>query len=170
MNAENAERNLWDQIRSLTQISIRLAQWGITALLALLTALFFIRNEMRTSLVDLPRDHPLPWWRFIPGDLILWMVAILFFRMSAWIRKRLFYYIEALRNLPKEFPEQAVRVYPEFPKDTTAEPPPGKTFPSLRITHHNRTMGIHIVALFFFVPLADCILYGLQWVFWWLKT
>ena len=171
MNAENAEKNLWDQMRSITQISIRIAQWGITTLLGLLTALFFIRREMLAGLPDLPPRHPLPVIRFIPGNLVLWVVAILFFRMSSWIRKRLFYYMNALRELPKAYPDDKVKVYPPLPETNTSTPVDSqKTWPLLRITHNNKTMGVHIVTLFFFVPIADCILYATQWLFYWMQV
>jgi hypothetical protein len=168
MNAENAERNLWDQIRSITQISIRLAQWGIATLLGLLTALFFIRREVAEA-SGIAAGHPVAIVRFITGNIILWGVAILFFRMSKWLRKRLFFYMTKLRELPNEYPNENVRVYPEIPRDA---PDPKRIWQRLlfflKITDDNRTMGVHIGTLFFFVPIVDCILYSLQWYFWWL--
>jgi hypothetical protein len=170
MNAENAERNLWDQIRSLSQISVRLAQWGLATLLGFWTALYFVRRDMLptpssppaapvlpaapSGLAELafilPARHPLPVVRFIFGNLVLWAVAYMFYKMSGWIRQRLFYYIKSLRALPEEYPQESIRVYPTMPDN-------------------NRTMGVHMVTLFFFVPCADCFVYAMNWCFWWLK-
>jgi len=169
MNAENAEKNLWDQIRSLTQISVRLAQWGITTLLGLLTALFFIRRELHEGLGNLPPKHPLPVLYFIVGNLILWLVAVMFYRMSSWIRKRIFYYIGCLRKLPEMYPDDKVKVYPEIPRENenSQRLRDRALLHFFRITPDNRTIGIHIGILFFFVPATDCFLYGFSWLCWW---
>src|ERR1035437_2728013 len=169
MNAENAEKNLWDQVRSLSQISVRLAQWGLATLLGFWTALYFVRKDMlgalssplvtpspsptASSALDaflLQARHPLPIVRFVIGNVLLWLVDFMFYKMSNWIRTRLFFYIKCFEELPTIYPDENVRVYPKMPPN-------------------NRTMGINIVALFFFVPFADCVLYGLNWCFWWLK-
>jgi hypothetical protein len=189
MNAENAEKNLWDQIRSLTQISVRLAQWGIGTLLGLLTAIFFLRKETFGAFPGTTPGHPLFFWRFVTGNLFLWFVAVLFYRMSKWIRRRIFYYIAKLRELPQAYPSDNVKLYPEFPPDgpvtqafwrraidlfKSNQTEHGQTLwhriiDLFKLPNDNRAMGVHIGTLFFFVPIADCILYGLQWVFWWFQ-
>jgi hypothetical protein len=90
--------------------------------------------------------------------------------MSKWIRKRIFFYIAKLRELPKAYPDDNVRIYPEFPLDSKDTQTFWRRVIALfRITDDNRTMGVHIGILFFFVPVADCLFYGLQWCFWWLQ-
>ena len=167
VNAENAERNLWDQIRSITQISVRLAQWGITTLLGLWTALFFIRKEMLEMLPAVPVGHPLSFARFLPGNLVLWAIAGLFYRMSKWLRKRLFFYIAQFKGLPEAYPGENVKVYPPIPSESkNVQTFWERVIALIKITDNNRTMGIHMGALFFFVPFSDCAFYGLQWLFW----
>jgi hypothetical protein len=40
------EAILWEELRGLRDISLRLLQWGVTALASLQTALFFLRKDI----------------------------------------------------------------------------------------------------------------------------
>lgn len=142
MNAENAERNLWDQIRSVTQISMRVIQGGITILAGLLTAIAFYRKDM-TEMMHYDKAKPYPFGHWIIGFLILVIVAWIFTGMSMWVRKRLSFYVEALSNLPKAYPDEPVKLYPEFPSDRS-------------IVNYTRW-------IFWLFPLIDVILYMARW-------
>jgi len=143
MDAENAEKNLWDQIRSVTQVQMRVIQGGITILSALLMAIAFYRKDM-SDVMGYDNKLPYPFSHWIIGFLLLIIVAFIFYNISLWVRKRLFYYIEALRNLPKEYPDDNVKIYPEIPKDTSV---------------------INFTRLIFWVfPSIDFVIYTVKWI------
>lgn len=143
MNAENAEKNLWDQIRSVTQLQMRVIQGGITILSALLMAIAFYRKDM-SEMLGINNKIPYPFGHWIIGFSILLIVTFIFYSISSWIRSRLFYYLEALRNLPNEYPGDNVKVYPEIPKDTSV---------------------INFTRLIFWVfPFIDFFIYSVKWI------
>jgi hypothetical protein len=117
MNVENIEKNLWDQIRSLTQVLFRLFQWGLTTLVGVQTAIVFIRKDY-AEMLKIPNGKPLAPQHYLIGTCVLLIVAIMFFLMTKWISRRLLYYIDALRNLPQQYPNENIRIYPDIPHDT----------------------------------------------------
>jgi hypothetical protein len=138
MNAENAEKNIWDQIRSLTMVQVRLCQWGVTTLVGLETAIVFIRKDY-IDMLKLPSGTPLLPRQQLVGTFVLFVVAFMFFMMSRWISHRLLYYMEALRKLPQQYPGVDIRIYPEIPQD--------------------RSVRYYPRILYFFFPCFDLFLY-----------
>ena len=143
MNAENAEKNIWDQMRSLTQIQVRVMQGGVTTLVGLQAAIFFLRKDYAEISRLRPGSH-LPWFYQFIGAFILLLVAIIFFLISSWIGKRIMFYLQALRELPKQFPNDNVQIYPVIPKD-------------VRVRYYTRFF-------YFFFPALDLFLSFLRWI------
>jgi len=49
---ELKEKYLREEIRALRESTIRIMQWGVTLLVSLQTALFFVRQELLTRYLD----------------------------------------------------------------------------------------------------------------------
>jgi hypothetical protein len=74
------EKILWEELRSLRDVSFRLLQWGVTVLASLQTAIFFLRKEVRDTMVaskELESHLPLPFARYLMGTLVLSVVAVI---------------------------------------------------------------------------------------------
>ena len=143
MNIENAEKNLWDQIRSVTQIQMRVMQGGITILSGYIVAVAFYRKQ-NSEYLELPKGEPYPlshWWI---GFVILLIIAFVFHKIRLWVSGRLFYYIDALHKLPEEYNENDYRIYPKIPCDTS-------------ITKYTTWV-------FWVFPLFDIIVYCSHWL------
>lgn len=135
VNAENAEKNLWEQIRSLTQLQLRICQWGVTTLVALQAALTFLRREL-VEMLKLTPGQPLPASRHLIGTFVIFIVAAVFSWMSVFVSERARYYIKAMDQLPKEYPNDNVKVYPVVPRS-------------------GRAIGWLARSIFFFFPVFD---------------
>jgi hypothetical protein len=75
------EQLLWEELRSIRDIALKMLQWGVTALASLQTALFFLRKDVYERMLLLkellPGQH-LPWAMYLRGTLFLLMVAVIF--------------------------------------------------------------------------------------------
>jgi len=141
MNAENAEKNIWDQMRALTQSLVRMAQWSVTTLAGLQTALFFIRKDLR-EMLHVPMGQALPFRVWIVGFVMIVFVTTIFMLMTNWTSKRLRYYIGQLKALPAAYDTDTIKLYPEIPKDMT--------------------IRYYIRAVYIFFPLFDVSVYAAQ--------
>jgi len=122
------ERILRKEIRALHIAGMQIMQWGVTVLVSLQTALFFVRRDIISEYVSrglLHSGEPLPWHRYIIGSVFLFVLATILARMSHRTSQRLYHYRKQLLEcLPSgieeigRFPELralAVGVYFVFP-------------------------------------------------------
>ncbi len=75
------EKILWDEIRNIREIALKLLQWGVTVLTALQTAIFFFRKDIYQRMIDsqeIIQGHYIPWNRYIIGTVYLFFVATIF--------------------------------------------------------------------------------------------
>jgi hypothetical protein len=87
------ERMLREEIRSLQMISIRVMQWGVTGLVSVETALFFIRRDIAMSYGDGKAGVlQIPVQRYLIGTFFLVILASVFFRISLYISTRMAHY------------------------------------------------------------------------------
>jgi len=96
---KSTEEMLREEIQSLRDVLFRLVQWGVSVLVALQTALYFVRRDVIKSLIDrelapnvtmkqavetlvkaekLAAEALLPWWRYIAGTCFLLFVSLVF--------------------------------------------------------------------------------------------
>lgn len=93
------EEMIREEIQSLRDVLFRLIQWGVSVLVALQTALYFVRRDVIKSLIDrelapdvtmkqavatlvsankLAVEGLLPWKRYIAGTYFLLFVSLIF--------------------------------------------------------------------------------------------
>jgi len=83
------ERILWDEVRNIREITLKLLQWSVTALASLEIALFYVRKDVHERMVaaGYPPSEPLPWDKRLRGTIFLLVVA-LFFTLMIYLAGR----------------------------------------------------------------------------------
>jgi hypothetical protein len=122
------ERILREEIRALHIAGMRILQWGVTVLVSVQTALFFVRRDITGEYASrglLHAGEPLPFHRYIIGSFFLLVLATIFSRMTYRTSLRLYNYKrQLLECLPSgieelgRFPELRIlgaAVYFVFP-------------------------------------------------------
>jgi hypothetical protein len=85
------EELLWKEVQSLRELMLRLAQWGITVMAALHTAIYYVRRDIVERMVDAEQLKPganLPLDRYVIGFLALVVVAFIFSSMSIAVSRQ----------------------------------------------------------------------------------
>ena len=93
------EEILREEIRALRELILKLYQWGVAFIATLQTAIFFIRREVLTGLIDsgrLAKGSQLPLWRYFFGTTVVFLIAIFFTTLSRAVGDRLRFYQEQL--------------------------------------------------------------------------
>ena len=93
------EEILREEIRALRELILKLYQWGVAFIATLQTAIFFIRREVLSGLIEsgrLPKGAVLPAWRYFFGTAIVFLIAIFFTTLSRAIGDRHRFYQEQL--------------------------------------------------------------------------
>jgi hypothetical protein len=75
---KSKEEMLREEVRFYVDIMQRMMQWGLTLLVSLQTALFFLRRQMIETYVDAGIIHKgdnLPWGRYLIGSTFLLIAA-----------------------------------------------------------------------------------------------
>lgn len=75
------EHLLWEEIRAIRDIALKMLQWGVTALASLQTALFFLRKDVYERMLAAGEISPgqhLPMGLYFRGTAFLLMVAVIF--------------------------------------------------------------------------------------------
>jgi hypothetical protein len=75
------ENILWEELRGLRDIALKMLQWGVTALASLETALFFLRKDVAEKMLatkQLQIGEYLPLGLYFRGTIFLLMVAMIF--------------------------------------------------------------------------------------------
>jgi hypothetical protein len=83
---KSKEELLTEEVRSAAQLSSSYLQWGVTLMISVQTALFFIRHEILAAAVEagrLPKGSDLPLGRYFLGTAFLFFVAAVLSRFSA---------------------------------------------------------------------------------------
>lgn len=129
------EEILREEIRALREVILKLYQWGVAFIATLQTAIFFIRREVLTGLIEsgrLPKGSLLPAWRYFFGTAVVFLIAIFFTTMSRAVGDRLRWYQEQL----------AVKI-----ESGVKEPPPNRM-------RANRLRWM-VIGLYFLFPSLD---------------
>src|SRR4051794_32041848 len=78
---KSTEEILREEIRALRDVGLRVCEWGITLLASIETALWFVRQEVRTWMISeqiLGKTSPLPWGIYLIGTSFLFLVSFIF--------------------------------------------------------------------------------------------
>jgi hypothetical protein len=76
---KSKEELLSEETRAAGDTALRLLQWGITLMISIQTALFFVRREILNGYIDsgaLPKGSPLPLGRYLIGTGFLCFLAM----------------------------------------------------------------------------------------------
>jgi hypothetical protein len=90
IDRKRTEDILRQEIRSLRDIGLRLCEWGITLLASLETALWFVRQEVRESMIangKLAKTAPLPWPIYALGTIFLLLISLIFITLMMNVSK-----------------------------------------------------------------------------------
>ena len=75
------EQILWEELRGMLDIALKMLQWGVTALASLQAALFFLRKDLHERMLAAKQIQPgqwLPLGLYFRGTAFLLMVAVIF--------------------------------------------------------------------------------------------
>ncbi|MGA2433925.1 MAG: hypothetical protein ABSG25_01430 [Bryobacteraceae bacterium] len=93
------EELLAEEVRSAMDLATRTLQWGVTLMISLQTALFFIRRDILNTFVDagkLPKGSELPFPRYVMGTAFLLVVASILAKLGARNAQQYRHYKEQL--------------------------------------------------------------------------
>jgi len=74
------EEILWEELRSVRDLIFRILQWGVTVLASLQTAIFFLRKEVKDSMVvsgSLKASDSMPIERYLVGTVFLLIISLI---------------------------------------------------------------------------------------------
>jgi hypothetical protein len=92
---KSKEELLAEELRAVTDFATRHFQWGVTLLISVQAALFFVRRDVLNGLIDggnLPKGSELPIPRYIIGTLFLLVVATILTMVGARYAKQYRHY------------------------------------------------------------------------------
>ena len=95
------EEILREEIRALRELILKLYQWGVAFLASLQAAIFFIRKEVLTGLIEngrLQKGDILPAWRYFIGTVVVLLIATFFQVLSQNLSRQLRFYQTQLRD------------------------------------------------------------------------
>jgi hypothetical protein len=113
------EEIIREEIRSLRELMFKLVEWGVSILVGLQAALFFVRKEIVKSLLErelspgmsskqavesLVQSHKLaeggrlPWDRYLFGTVLLFAVACIFTALTLYLSSHYRFYRRELTN------------------------------------------------------------------------
>jgi len=75
-----------EEVRAAMDVGSRNLQWGVTLMISVQTALFFVRQSVLNGLIEggkLPKGSELPFPRSIVGTVFLFVVAAILSRLGA---------------------------------------------------------------------------------------
>ncbi len=78
---KSKEEIIREEMRDIGNFMLKLCQWAVTTLIALQTAIFFLRSAALDRMLlngQVPKGAPLPWNVYLMGTFILSVVASLF--------------------------------------------------------------------------------------------
>lgn len=84
--AKTKEELLSDEVRAFSDAVMKWSQWGVTLMVSLMTALFFIRREILVGYIEagkLPKGSELPADRYLIGTVFLLIMAGILTKLSA---------------------------------------------------------------------------------------
>ena len=93
---------LIEEVRSARDTVIRVCQWGITVLLSLQIATYYIRNGLVERLVqsgELSQGALMPLDRYLIGTFFLCFIATIFTILTSWAGKRIGFFSDQLIEL-----------------------------------------------------------------------
>jgi len=83
---KSKEELLSEEVRTYAELATRTLQWGVTLMISVQTALFFVRHEIVAADIDankLPKGSELPMGRYIIGTVFLIFLALVLSKLTA---------------------------------------------------------------------------------------
>lgn len=83
---KSKEELLSEEVRAAGDVASRFLQWGVTLMISVQTALFFVRHEILSASIDaqkLPKGSELPIGRYIFGTMFLAYLALILSLLTA---------------------------------------------------------------------------------------
>ena len=80
-DAKEKEKILWEELRNIREIALKMLQWGVTVMATLQTAIFFFRKDLYERMIaagKLTNGEYIPWDRYLIGTFYLFVVASIF--------------------------------------------------------------------------------------------
>ena len=80
-DAKEKEKILWEELRNIREIALKMLQWGVTVIATLQTAIFFFRKDLYERMMavgKLANGEYIPWDRYLIGTFYLFVVASIF--------------------------------------------------------------------------------------------
>lgn len=103
------ERMLREELRALQFIIVRVMTWGVTVLVSVQTALFFVRRDVAHAEATNSVTLEIPLNRYLLGTFFLTLLATIIFRLWLYVSTRLRHYRKQLENCPSGIIELPVR-------------------------------------------------------------
>ena len=85
------EMILWEELRSVREIALKMLEWGVTVLAALQATIFFFRTDLYQRMMaggELHAGQYLPWNRYIMGTVYLLFMAVIFSYLLGMVGNR----------------------------------------------------------------------------------
>jgi hypothetical protein len=82
---KSKEQMLREEVRFYVDIVQKYMQWGLTLLVTLQTAIFFVRRDLAQTYVDagiLRKGQELPYYRYLIGTFFLLLLAFILWRFT----------------------------------------------------------------------------------------
>jgi hypothetical protein len=83
---KSQEELLSEEVRAAADVGTRMLQWGVTLMITLQTALFFVRQDILKRYVEarkVPMGSELPFSRYLMGTTFLLIVALVLAKLTA---------------------------------------------------------------------------------------
>jgi hypothetical protein len=83
---KSQEELLSEEVRAAADVGTRILQWGVTLMITLQTALFFVRQDVLKRYIDagkVPMGSELPLPRYVMGTAFLVIVAFVLAKLTA---------------------------------------------------------------------------------------
>lgn len=83
---KSKEELLSEETRAAAENAVRMLQWGVTLMISLQTALFFVRQAAANSIIaagKLPRGGEVPLDRYLLGTAFLIFIAVILSKLTA---------------------------------------------------------------------------------------
>lgn len=80
------EQMLREEVRFYADSIQKYLQWGLTVMVTLQTAIFFVRRDLASTYIDagiLQKGQELPYYRYLVGTAFLFLVAFILWRFTS---------------------------------------------------------------------------------------
>ena len=84
-SGKSKEELLREEVRFYVDMQQKYMQWGLTVLVSLQTAIFFVRRDLTQAYLDsgvIHRGQELPWLRYLVGTGFISVCALVFWKLT----------------------------------------------------------------------------------------